>query len=69
MKIRLPIADAEALAAHMKTARKMGMSCKVTNTRRLLHFELQYSDPIDLYWFGANVVAEGQGIFKTGITR
>lgn len=68
--ITIPLAgDKESTTAFLTACDKMDLKVKLKGFHSGLFAVVEYKDPIDLYFLGANVVAEANGIFKTPLTR
>lgn len=68
MKLLIPIHSAEHLASNLKAATKMELPHRTRRISRKIYFEIEYDSAIEVYYFGANVAAEGEGFFKSPLT-
>lgn len=66
----IPLAgDKDSTTAFLSACEKMSLTVKLKGDNTGLFGVVEYDEPNDLYFLGANMVAESTGIFKGTLTR
>ncbi len=70
LNVTIPVPDQLALKTIRATLKKMHIAhTEVIKKDKTIVLEVYVKEPIELYYLGANVVAETAGLFKSGLTQ